>query len=97
MPVSKMEESIEARIQASLKTARDPDGGPYPKTGSGKKFYHNVISGADCTAQPCCVDCVVFGRVARGTRTRYMLGDNSKATSLATLVGGENVRVAAWC
>ena len=51
VPVSKMEESIEARIQASLKTARDPDGGPYPvyqsgktwydvsgKTGSGKKF-----------------------------------------------------------
>ena len=90
--------------------ARDPDGGPYlvypsgktwyevsGKTGSGKKFHHNVISGADCTAQPCYVDCVVFGRVARGTGTRYMLGDNSKATSLATLVGGENVRVAAWC
>ena len=58
--VSKMEESIEAHYQASWKTAQDPDGGPFPaypsgkswdeasvKTGSGKKFYHNVISGAD--------------------------------------------------
>ena len=51
--------------QASLKAAADPDGGPYPpypsekswdeasrKTGSGKKFCHNVISGADFAAQP---------------------------------------------
>merc|ERR1712136_282324 len=65
VPVSKMEESIEAHYQASLKTAKDPDGGPYPaypsgkswdeasgKTGSGKKFYHNVISGADFATQP---------------------------------------------
>jgi len=65
VPVSKMEESIEAHYQASLKMAKDPDGGPYPaypsgkswdeasgKTGSGKKFYHNVISGADFAAQP---------------------------------------------
>merc|ERR1711868_91945 len=63
--VSKMEESIEAHYQASLKTAEDPDGGPYPaypsgkswdeasgKTGSGKKFYPNVISGADFATQP---------------------------------------------
>ena len=47
--------SIEALCQASFKTAKDPDGGPYPaypsgklwdeasdKTSSGKKFYHNV-------------------------------------------------------
>ena len=64
VPVSKMEESIEACIQASLKTAQDPDGGPYPvfasdkswsetpgKMGSGRKFYHNVIPGADFTAR----------------------------------------------
>ena len=51
VPVSKMEESIEAHYQASLKAAADPDGGPYQaypsrksydeasgKTGSGKKF-----------------------------------------------------------
>ena len=58
--VSKMEKSIEAHYQASLKTAKDPAGGPFPaypfgeswdagsgKTDSEKKFlYHNVISGA---------------------------------------------------
>ena len=65
VPVSKMEESIEAHQQASLKAAADLDGGPYPaylsgkpsdeasgKTGSGKKFYHNVILGAEFAAQP---------------------------------------------
>ena len=51
--------------QASLKSAKDRDGEPYPafaseksrteasgKTGSEKKFYHNVSSGADFAAQP---------------------------------------------
>ena len=52
VPVSKMEDSIEAHYQASLKT--DPDGGPYPASpsGSGEKFYHKVISGAHFAAQP---------------------------------------------
>ena len=64
MPVSKMWESIEAQIQASLKIARittetfpaypsdnswDDDFG---KTGSEKKFLHNAISGAGFAAQP---------------------------------------------
>ena len=62
--VSKMEESIAAHCQASLKTTQDPDGGPFPaypdgksgdevpgKTGSGKLFYRYVISGADFTAR----------------------------------------------
>ena len=53
--VSKLQDSIEAHIQASLKTAQDPDGGLFPvylsgksrdevsgKTGSGKKFYHTL-------------------------------------------------------
>ena len=66
--VSKMEETVEANYQASLKTAKDPDGGPAPayprgklldeasgKTGSGKKFYHNVLSGDEFVAQPCSV------------------------------------------
>ena len=47
------------------KTAKDPDGGPYPmypngkswdeipdKMSSRKKFFHNAISGADFAAQP---------------------------------------------
>ena len=67
-PVSKMPDSSEAHCQASLKTAKNPDGGPYSaypsgkswyeasgKTGSGTKFYHNVSSGADFEAQPYCV------------------------------------------
>ena len=64
-PVSKMPDSSEAHDQASLKSAKDRDGEPYPafaseksrteasgKTGSEKKFYHNVSSGADFAAQP---------------------------------------------
>ena len=63
--VSMMVESVEAYYQASLKSAADPDGGPFPaypsgkswdetsgKTGSGKKFRHNAISGTDFAAQP---------------------------------------------
>merc|ERR1712010_119455 len=51
--------------EASVKTAQDPDGGSYPaypsgkswdepsgKTGSGKKFYHNVIDGAKFATEP---------------------------------------------
>ena len=89
-PVSKMTDSIEAQYQASLKSAKDPDGEPYPafaskkswnevsgKTGSGKKFYHNVISGADFAAQPSCVaeyveptPEVTYGHVAHPVTTR---------------------------
>ena len=61
VPVSKMKESIAAHYQTSLKTAQDPDGGPFPaypsgkswdevpgKTGSGKKFHRNVtVTGVD--------------------------------------------------
>ena len=36
--VSKMEESIAAHYQASLKTAQDPDGGPFPAYPSGKSW-----------------------------------------------------------
>merc|ERR1719410_2523168 len=47
------------------KTEKDPDGGPFPaypsgeswdeasgKTGSGKKFYHNIIPGSHVKTQP---------------------------------------------
>merc|ERR1711998_719498 len=51
--------------EASVKTAQDPDGGSWPaypsgkswddpsgKTGSGKKFYHNVIDGSKFATEP---------------------------------------------
>ena len=60
-----MEKPIEAYYQASLKTAQNLDGGPFPayhsgeswddtsgKKGSGKKFCHSVISETDFAAQP---------------------------------------------
>ena len=92
-----MEDSIEAHYQASLKTASDFDGGPctaYPsgkswdeasgKTGSGEKFYHNVISGADFAAQPYFVTPVIHycmggssGEVAGSVRGDNQLGGNS--------------------
>ena len=63
VPVSKVEDSIEAHYQASLKT--EPDGGLHPASpsgkswdeasgeiGSGEKFHHNVISGADLHHSP---------------------------------------------
>ena len=63
--VSKMPDSIETHCQASLKTTKDPNRGPYTafasgkswdeasgKTGSEKKFYHNVSAGGDFAAQP---------------------------------------------
>ena len=64
VPVSKMEELTAAHCQVSLKTVKNPDREPYPaypsgkswceacgKTGSGKKFHHNVMSGVDFAAQ----------------------------------------------
>ena len=36
VPVSKMEESIAAHYHPSLRTAQDPDGGPFPAYPSGK-------------------------------------------------------------
>ena len=75
----KIEESIEADYQASLKTAQNPDGGPYPfandkswdgtsgKTGSGKKFCHSVISGTDSAAQPSCVANVISVKTLHGS------------------------------
>merc|ERR1712060_229589 len=58
------EETHEAHYQAAKKTEKDPDGGPWPaypsgkswddasgKTGSGKKFYHNIIDGSKVKTQ----------------------------------------------
>merc|ERR1739838_1216435 len=62
--VSVLEETHEGHYQAAKKTEKDPDGGPYPaypsgkswdepsgKTGSGKKFYHNIIPGSAVKTQ----------------------------------------------
>merc|ERR1712107_74035 len=57
--VKVLEETHEEHYQAAKKTEKDPDGGSWPaypsgkswdeasgKTGSGKKFYHNIIPGS---------------------------------------------------
>merc|ERR1712013_530070 len=65
IPVSVLEDTHEAHFQAAKKTEKDPDGGPWPaypsgkswddasgKTGSGKKFYHNIIPGSAVKSEP---------------------------------------------
>merc|ERR1712008_56063 len=62
--VSVLEETHEGHYQAAKKTEKDPDGGSYPaypsgkswdepsgKTGSGKKFYHNILPGSAVKTQ----------------------------------------------
>merc|ERR1712232_678254 len=156
VPVSVLEQTHEEHYQAAKKMEKDPNGGAWPaypsgkswdeasgKTGSGKKFYHNIIPGSAVKAEPFYVaiitpvihycmgglevdvnsncigaggkpipglyaageiaggihgnnrlggnsllDCVVFGRVAGRHATNYMLGGNTKATSLKELSGG---------
>merc|ERR1712066_669327 len=57
--ITKLEETHEMHYQAAKKTEKDPDGGNFPaypsgkswdepsgKTGSGKKFFHNIIPGS---------------------------------------------------
>merc|ERR1740127_276460 len=59
IPLQRLVDTHDAHHAAAQKTAKDPDGGPYPaypsgkswdeasgKTGSGKKFYHNVLEGS---------------------------------------------------
>merc|ERR1719310_2741585 len=65
VPLSVLEQTHEEHYQAAKKTEKDPDGGSYPAypsgkswdarsgpTGSGKKFYHNIIQGSDVENQP---------------------------------------------
>merc|ERR1712213_299280 len=59
VPLQTLVDAHEAHYQAAKKTEKDPDGGNWPaypsgkswddasgKTGSGKKFYHNIIPGS---------------------------------------------------
>eukprot|EP00927_Polykrikos_kofoidii_P065335 TRINITY_DN610_c0_g1_i4.p1 TRINITY_DN610_c0_g1~~TRINITY_DN610_c0_g1_i4.p1 ORF type:complete len:1040 (-),score=135.86 TRINITY_DN610_c0_g1_i4:121-3240(-) len=63
--LSVLEETHEAHFQAAKKTEKDPTGGPYPAypsgqswdeasgvTGSGKKFFHNIIPGSAVKSEP---------------------------------------------
>merc|ERR1719345_548627 len=63
--VSVLEATHQQHFEASKKMEKDPDGGPFPAypsgkswdeasgpTGSGKKFYHNVIPGSAFAAEP---------------------------------------------
>merc|ERR1712232_934910 len=59
VPLSVLEQQHQLHYDAAKKTEKDPDGGSWPaypsgkswdecsgKTGSGKKFYHNIIPGS---------------------------------------------------
>merc|ERR1719421_410193 len=63
--VETMATEVENHAIAADKQAKDPEGGPYPgypsgktwdepsgKTGSGKKFFHNVIRGSQFASEP---------------------------------------------
>merc|ERR1719207_222 len=65
VPLATLEEATEQHYQAATKTQQDPDGGMWPaypsgkswdeasgKTGSGKKFYHNIIPGDRVATEP---------------------------------------------
>merc|ERR1711972_696089 len=65
VPLQTLEDEHEQHYQASQKAAKDPEGGSWPAypsgkswdaasgpTGSGKKYYHNVISGSQVATEP---------------------------------------------
>merc|ERR1719229_1875563 len=65
VPLSVLEKTHDEHYQAAKKTEKDPNGGSFPaypsgkswdaasgKTGSGKKFYHNIIPGSAVKTEP---------------------------------------------
>merc|ERR1712012_1027758 len=65
VPVEVLVQTHDDHFAAAKKTEKDPDGGSYPaypsgkswdaasgKTGSGKKFYHNIIPGSAVKTEP---------------------------------------------
>merc|ERR1712241_659849 len=65
IPVSVLEQTHQEHYEAAKQTEKDPDGGNYPaypsgkswdepsgKTGSGKKYYHNIIPGSQVASEP---------------------------------------------
>merc|ERR1711948_154843 len=65
VPLQTLVDTHQAHYEAAKKQEKDPEGGPYPaypsgktwdeasgKTGSGKKFYHNIIEGSKVATEP---------------------------------------------
>merc|ERR1712230_193000 len=65
VPVQTLVDSVQQHYEASQKQEKDPDGGSWPAypsgkswdaasgpTGSGKKFYHNIIPGSAVASEP---------------------------------------------
>merc|ERR1712217_149119 len=65
VPLQTLVDTHQAHYESAKKTEKDPDGGSWPaypsgkswdepsgKTGSGKKFYHNIIPGSEVKSQP---------------------------------------------
>jgi flavocytochrome c len=65
VPVEKLAATHQQHYEAAKKTEKDPDGGSWPAypsgkswdaasgpTGSGKKFYHNILEGSKVAAEP---------------------------------------------
>merc|ERR1739838_848116 len=65
VPLQKLVDIHEQHFQAAKKQEKDPEGGPFPaypsgktwdepsgKTGSGKKFFHNIIPGSAVPTEP---------------------------------------------
>merc|ERR1712004_391856 len=65
VPLQTLVDAHEGHYQAAKKQEKDPEGGPFPaypsgktwdepsgKTGSGKKFFHNIIPGSAVPTQP---------------------------------------------
>merc|ERR1719213_17854 len=65
VPLQTLETTHQAHYEAAKKHEKDPDGGSFPaypsgkswdepsgKTGSGKKFYHNIIPGSAVAKEP---------------------------------------------
>merc|ERR1712083_1077082 len=65
VPLQTLVDTHQAHYEAAKKQEKDPEGGPYPaypsgktwdeasgKTGSGKKFYHNIIDGPAVKSEP---------------------------------------------
>merc|ERR1712003_178020 len=65
IPVQVLVDTIQAHYEAAKKQEKDPEGGPFPAypsgkswdaasgpTGSGKKFFHNIIPGSAVKTEP---------------------------------------------